>query len=495
MRKLGLVLISAGALFLLQGCGGGGGNGGGGNPQVASHFRVTAPAAVTAGTAFNITVTALDAANNIVASYSGTVHFTSDDARAALPANSTLTNGMKSFSGTLETVGSRTITAADTLTPAITGTTGAIQVSKAVMPGGFTSTGSMASPRVGHTATLLKDGNVLIIGGQNSTGILATAEIFNPSTGAFAPTGSMGTPRVEHTATLLANGKVLVTGGSGGNAATAEIFDLSTGIFSPTGSMATARVGHTATLLNDGRVLVAGGGSTVNIFGPLGDNGTASAEFYDPNSGQFSSAGNMISTRIYHAATLLPSGEVLLAGGITDPNGTALGDLFLPASSNFTSTADGGTMALHVAAVLLADGKAFLAGGELAASPCGISADFISTALGILFDGSNSSFTAAADMFDSRISPTATLLTSGHVLVTGGAKSATTCDRGIGTTTYLSLSSAEIFDSASGTFAKTGSMLSPRTGHTAILLGNGAVLVVGGVDASDNALATAEIFQ
>jgi hypothetical protein len=90
--------------------------------NAASHFVVSAPAAATAGTAFNLTVTALDAGNAVATGYTGTVHFTSSDGAAMLPANATLTNGAGTFSATLNTSGSRTITATDTVTAAITGT-------------------------------------------------------------------------------------------------------------------------------------------------------------------------------------------------------------------------------------------------------------------------------------------------------------------------------------------------------------------------------------
>lgn len=96
----------------------------------ATHFSVTTAAATaTAGTAFNFTVTALDALNNMTTGYSGTAHFTSTDGQAMLPANSTLANGTTIFSATLKTVGSQTITATDTVTASITGTSNPINVS------------------------------------------------------------------------------------------------------------------------------------------------------------------------------------------------------------------------------------------------------------------------------------------------------------------------------------------------------------------------------
>jgi hypothetical protein len=92
------------------------------NPAAASTFTVTAsPGTVTAGSSTSVTVTAKDAYGNTATGYGGTVHFTSSDAQATLPANSTLTNGVGTFSATLKTAGSQTVTATDTATSSITG--------------------------------------------------------------------------------------------------------------------------------------------------------------------------------------------------------------------------------------------------------------------------------------------------------------------------------------------------------------------------------------
>jgi hypothetical protein len=131
--------------------------------------------------------------------------------------------------------------------------------------GSFSQTlGSLATARQWHTATLLTNGTVLVTGGflDNNENAIATAELFDLTSQSFTPTnGNMETPRAFQTATLLKDGTVLVTGGNNGTGplATAELYDPTAGTFSPTGSMGTARQSHIATLLNDGTVLVAGG--------------------------------------------------------------------------------------------------------------------------------------------------------------------------------------------------------------------------------------------
>jgi hypothetical protein len=126
------------------------------------------------------------------------------------------------------------------------------------------------------------------------------------SLGTFTPTGNMTTARIGHTATLLRDGRVLIAGGSSDRPFSADLYDPSTATFSATGNMVAARIRHSATLLRDGRVLIAGGWDTF------------SAELYDPASGTFTSTGNMTRTQEYNTATLLFNGKVLIAGGARD---------------------------------------------------------------------------------------------------------------------------------------------------------------------------------
>src|SRR5439155_9940767 len=137
--------------------------------------------------------------------------------------------------------------------------------------------------------------------------------------------------------TLLPDGRVLVAGGYDRNhqrLASAEIYDPSSGRWAPTSPMLAARLGHTATLLPSGQVLVAGG------F--LGGNGLLSAELYNPSLGTWFRTGPMVALRLWHSASLLASGRLLVAGGesseflasaeVFDPIGSQRAMPFMPAS-------------------------------------------------------------------------------------------------------------------------------------------------------------------
>lgn len=187
-----------------------------------------------------------------------------------------------------------------------------------VVPHGFRPVGDLNLPRMGHTATLLPNGNVLIAGGDPcwaDDGVcpLQETELFDPTIGSFVSGPDMISQRAFHTATSLANGKVLITGGS---SPASELYDPATGTFASTGGLSVNRSGHTATLLANGKVLIAGGQTTASAI--------ATAELYDPQTGTFSptAAASMTTARSWHTATRLPSGHVLIAGGF-NPISTA----------------------------------------------------------------------------------------------------------------------------------------------------------------------------
>jgi hypothetical protein len=340
--------------------------------------------------------------------------------------------------------------------------------------------GGMEAARKFHTATLLGNGRVVVAGGNDSTGkALASAELFDSTIGAFTPTASMETARSRHTATLLNSGEVLLTGGLDSNnqpLASAELLDPATGTVTPTnGSMATARAYHTATLLNDGTVLITGGFD--------GKNELATAELFDPKSGTFmQTKGNMETQRFDHTAILLNDGRVLVTGG-SKLNRTqyATAELFDPTSGMFTPT--NGSMktarAYHTA-TLLHDGTVLVTGGLVTVGDR-VYADL---ATAELFDPKDGMFSPTkGSMSFARGNHTATLLSDGRVLVTGGFD---------GTS---ELATAELFDPVNGLFTRTADMATPRAYHSATFLKDGTVLVTGGVDGTGTALAKAELYQ
>ena len=336
----------------------------------------------------------------------------------------------------------------------------------------FVPTGSMSTARGFHTATLLGDGTVLVTGGDTNNGpaSIATAELFDPMTGSFAPTGSMAGIRASHTATLLKNGTVLIAGGrgDGGSAVvTAELYNPGTKIFALAGNMAVPRAGHTATLLNDGTVLITGGDT-----GNAGTASTATAELFDPSSGQFTTLGPMSTPREWHAATLMQNGKILITGG-EDNSGLILAtaELFDPGTKTFTTVSNMHATREDHTATLLTDGRVLIAGGDTS------SESLKSTEL---FDPSNSSFTSSGDMTSVRAGHKATLLTDGTVLMTGGF-ALTALPHFVGRTYGLSLNSVELFDPTKGSFSSAGNMSTEGSGHTATLLTSGKVLATGGI--------------
>ena len=356
-----------------------------------------------------------------------------------------------------------------------------------VVEHGFSDTGHMIVARKYHTATRLQNGDVLIAGGLFSACSscagenLASAEVFDHTTGKFRQVSSMFTQRTNHTATLLLNGKVLIIGGvnRSGALSSAELYDPATETFSLTGEMTVARVFHTSTLLPDGKVLVSGG----QIL--------ASVETYDPATGVFTSTGSMTESRYAHTATLRQDGRIFLAGGANDDeNDNDCGSLssaevFDPASISFPPAISMGQMRAGHTATLLEDGRVFLAGGDRR-DPCDNWFLYINSSAEMFDPGSNtvSSLLEA----DPRSKHTATLLPSGQVLLAGGYTASEVIDE---SARYASpTSSAELFDPITQNFSVTGEMAVPRVGHAATLLQDGRVLVTGG-----SGDVTAEIFQ
>jgi Dockerin type I domain/Galactose oxidase, central domain len=168
---------------------------------------------------------------------------------------------------------------------------------------------------------LLPNSKVLVAGGLgNSFNVLASAELYDPTSGTWATTGTLADARYGHTATLLPNGKVLVAGGNNSSFANAELYDPASGTWTATGSLATARQFPTATLLPDGQVLVAGGVNNFNVL--------ASVELYEPAAGTWAATGSLNTARDAHTAILLPNSKVIVVGGSNGGGASASVELY-----------------------------------------------------------------------------------------------------------------------------------------------------------------------
>jgi outer membrane protein OmpA-like peptidoglycan-associated protein len=380
----------------------------------------------------------------------------------------------------------------------------------------WTVSGTLASPRSGHTATLLPSGKVLVAGGADASGTaLASAELYDPATGAWAPTSALTDARTQHVAVVLPNGRVLVAGGksAAGDLSSAEEYDASTGAWSAAGAMSTARAGATATVLASGVVLVAGGADGVSVY---------PADRFQPATGAWSASGALGAGFTNHSATRLASGQVLIAGGLHSGAPLAQATLYQPADDSWTATGALTTARSHHTATLLSSGQVLIAGGRDATgalasaerfdlvggafSPAGsmtaARADHSATALpsgkvvfagGVgpsgdvaaleLYDVGSDTFTSAGALATARALHTATLLPSGRVLVAGGLSGAT------------ALASAERFDDAAPAWSAGVSVIAGRRGPTVSLLPTGKVLLAGGIDFAGGYLAHCELYD
>jgi hypothetical protein len=186
----------------------------------------------------------------------------------------------------------------------------------------FTATGRMVeSGRWLHTATLLPSGKVLIVGGRSNTCTincpvfsLASAEIYDPATGTFTATGSLNISRYLHTATLLPNGKVLIVGGESTDLPNTdqvqqtEIYDPATGTFSLGSMLLNPRGSHNVTVLNNGKLWVTGGYTLSGVA-------TQTTEYLDLVTGEVTRGPDLSEHHVRHAATRLLTGEVVILGG------------------------------------------------------------------------------------------------------------------------------------------------------------------------------------
>jgi hypothetical protein len=347
------------------------------------------------------------------------------------------------------------------------------------LPNIWSTTGSLTSPRVTHTATLLPNGKVLVAGGGDASGYVTySCELYDPQTGTWTATGSMVKMRGSHKAILLPSGMVLVAGGnddhisgSGYVLNSCELYNPDTGTWSTTGSLNHARWHFTMTLLSNGKVLAASGG---DYYGPV-----SACELYDPAAGTWSYTGSESVPRFEPTATLLANGKVLTVGGINGIYAVNSCELYDPVSGTWTTTGSTSNVLYGHTATLLPNNKVLVTGGMNINNPNYDTSSAISACQ--LFDPNTGTWSSTGSMSKARAYHLASLLPNGKVLVAGG-----------GGINYLNTS--ELYNPADGTWSNASNMNLARKMGTATLLNNGTLLVAGGANNSGVFTSSVELY-
>jgi hypothetical protein len=360
------------------------------------------------------------------------------------------------------------------------------------LPDHFVEPGRLLKPRVYHSATVLPSGQVLVVGGEdeNST-VRATAELITLDPFQVIEL-ALPEPVTHHTATLLKNGQVLIAGGGGDMGSfypsthvTAHcwLFDPTALTFTATGALNTARSHHTATLLDDGRVLVAGGGIGTLKSGAQFATVTAGAELFDPATQTWTQAGAMSTGRVFHTASLLPNGHVLIAAGVNEAavDFTSVDD-FDPVSATFFPAPPLMFDRFRQAAAALSDGTLLVAAGKKA------NVRFLDS-VELLAPGAKS-FAPAPSVFKGGNGAVMVALPGGDAVFVGGYGAYDGP-----TVLYEYLPQVQRWDVVRHDWRQLGPLNHARTVATVSLLPSGQLVVIGGMGDGDVALSSIEVSQ
>lgn len=338
--------------------------------------------------------------------------------------------------------------------------------------------------RRNHTITLLPDGSVLVIGGwggnREFAHRLGTAERWSPTTKKWRRAGKLAQPRHGHTASLLRDGRVLVAGGIGSGRhrmlSSVEIWNPRTNRFKTITPMNHARSDHVAVTLKDGRVFVAGGLKGIHAL--------KSAEVWHPKQGRWLDGGTMKDARVDLGITLLPDNRVLVSGGFCLQR-LRSAEVWSPKSNTFTATGQMKLARDRHRADLLPDGRVIVSGGTAASTP--IAAGDTSAEI---WDPITGKWAISARMNVFRSLHATVVLLDGQVLALGGRCLGARCPSG-GITR-----SVERWNPKTGRWHLEASMKTHRSEFGAVVLKTGRVLVVGGANeqTADNT-ASCELFD
>jgi hypothetical protein len=330
-----------------------------------------------------------------------------------------------------------------------------------------------------------------LLSGLAATGPLP-AQAKATDVGAWAPAPNLLEGHVAHTATLLNDGRVLIAGGThvdGVARARSELFDPRANRWTRAADMIHARAGHAATLLADGNVLVTGGQTGLSIFD---DQVLASAEIYHPKTDSWTAVAPMNAPRRMHSSIRLHDSRVLVVGGANAAPGSALpaaeqeqAELYDPQRDRWSLTGTGLPLLSSEAATLMPNGTVLVTGASTGTG--------FATTRAELFDPATSRWQPTTwPMATPRYGHTATLLPDGKVLLVGGYTTQQQLSGGVVYPVGELLTTSEMFDLRGNTGIRVGYSRIPRFEHTATLLRNGTVLVVGSAYASN---ADSQIFD
>lgn len=327
----------------------------------------------------------------------------------------------------------------------------------------------MSTPRNRHTATLLQNGKVLVVGGFSGSTHLASAELFDPSTNSWSGAGALAAGRKGHSATLLNDGRVLVAGGDDGNTLrSSQVYDPGTNTWSSPVLMQNPHWYHAAVKLPNGRVLVVGG--------QINNSRTNLCDAYDPMTNGWSLANPLSVDRSDGVVALQPDGGVIAASG-SSASALLSSEVYSPTSNGWSAGPSMSVVHRYVRDGYVAIGsELFVFGGQ----------DFnnliaTSEKLGPTTNG----WVTISSLSTLRRYHTASALPDRRVVIVGG-----------GNLSDQPTSAVEVFDTVGGAMQPgRQSMAEARYWHTATVLSDGQVLVVGGVGAGGATLGTVELYS
>ncbi len=350
------------------------------------------------------------------------------------------------------------------------------------------TTPELAFPRFDHKAFLLDDGRVFVTDGlaraatdDSNVGIqIAIAQTYDFESGLWVledPASELQRQlqeewTIDHSSVKLSDGRILrhrlrIDESWTEFVNEIDVFDHAVNSWTPLPIPPTPRIGPDMVLLDDGRVLVVGGQDIVPSSpqdGILPFVGTT--EIFNPETGEWRQAATMVQPLFRQAAVLLSDGRVLVVGG-TFSNGpeSARAEIYDPATDTWTPTEDMGVERGRPKAVLLSDGRVLVTGDK--------SLDFRAvTGKAETYDPDTGAWTPTEDMSKASVGHALTLLPDGRVLATGGVHPT---NRHFG-----AYSMTEIFDPTSNSWSPGPELAQPRIHHSATLMPDGRVLLIGG---------------